>query len=106
MAPSSNPSISVIIPTYGRPVALRQCVASLVSQQYPRESFEVIVVDDGGDPPAISSLPAELARDIHLVLVQQSNQGASVARGAGIASARGRVLAFLDDDCTVPSDYL
>lgn len=106
MTTSPGRFISVIVPTYGRPLSLRRCIASLASQGYPPESFEVIVVDDGGHPPAAGNLSGELPRHIQVVLIRQPHQGASVARAAGIARARGHVLAFLDDDCTVSPDYL
>lgn len=98
--------ISVIIPTYSRPLSLRRCIASLASQRYPPESFEVIVVDDGGDPPAARALSSEPPRNVQILLIHQPHQGAAVARMAGIARTRGQVLAFLDDDCSVPPDYL
>lgn len=100
------PLISVIIPTYCRSVSLRRCIRSLASQQYPRELFEIIAVDDGGNPPATAVLPTELNRNVHLVLLRQVHQGAAAARATGIEHARGKILAFLDDDCTVPPDYL
>jgi len=100
------PLISVIVPTYCRPAPLRRCIVSLASQAYPREAFEVIVVDDGGNPPAAGSLPADLVRDVSLVLLCQPHRGAAAARALGLAHTRGQIVAFLDDDCTVPPDYL
>lgn len=98
--------ISVIIPTYSRPGPLRRCIATLASQTYPRHSFEVIVVDDGGDPPATKSLQDDVVLDLPIVLLRQPNRGAAAARAMGLAHARGPILAFLDDDCTVPPNYL
>jgi glycosyltransferase involved in cell wall biosynthesis len=97
--------ISAIIPTYNRPGFLRRCIASLASQAYPREKFEIIIVDDGSDPPVTTSL-CDSNRDLHIVLLQQANQGRPAALATGIAHTRGPILAFLDDDCTVPPDYL
>ena len=98
--------ISVIIPTYSRPGPLRRCIATLASQTYPRQSFEVIVVDDGGDPPATKCLQDDVVLDLPIVLLRQPNRGAAAARSAGLAHARGPILAFLDDDCTAPPDSL
>ncbi len=101
-----SPLISVIIPTFGRPAPLLRCIASLVSQAYPRESFEVIVVDDGGKPPVARSLPSERSRRVDFRLLEEPHRGVAAARARGIAYARGSILAFLDDDCSVPPDYL
>ncbi len=47
---SSSPTISVIVPTYHRPDALRQTLAALAAvDSTSRESYEIIVVDDGDD---------------------------------------------------------
>lgn len=98
--------ISIIVPTYDRPAALRRCLESIAAQDYPREAFEVIVVDDGGTPAAAGALTDELTRSMRLRLTRQPNRGVSAARSTGIAQAAGTILAFLDDDCTVPRDYL
>jgi glycosyltransferase involved in cell wall biosynthesis len=97
-----KPLVSVVIPTYERPASLTRCMASLSRQEFPRELFEVIVVDDGSNPP----VKGELATNIDVVLLRRSHQGVAAARAAGIAGARGQILAFLDDDCTIPPDYL
>jgi glycosyltransferase involved in cell wall biosynthesis len=97
--------ISAIIPTYNRPGFLRRCIASLASQAYPREKFEIIIVDDGSDPPVTTSLYG-FNSDLNIIHIQQPHNGVAAARTTGIAHARGAILAFLDHDCTVPPDYL
>ena len=42
------PSVSVVIPTHGRPILLRRCLAALRHQEYPAERVEIVVVEDGG----------------------------------------------------------
>jgi glycosyltransferase involved in cell wall biosynthesis len=101
--PPAPPVISVVIPTYGRPLALKRCLASLARQMFPLESVEIIVVDDGGTPPVERE---ELGEFLNLSVVRHPHGGAGSARMAGVAVARAEVLAFLDDDCSVPPDYL
>lgn len=98
--------VSVIIPTHGRPDSLARCLASLAAQAFPRDDFEVVVVDDGGVPPAERTIPSALTDALRPVLIRQSHRGPGVARMAGVRAARGEILAFLDDDCGVPEDYL
>ena len=98
--------ISIIIPTYNRPLALRRCITALAQQAYPPESFEVVVVDDGSHPPAAVNVSGELPGQIQVRLLRRPHRGVGAARAAGVGRARGHVLAFLDDDCTVPPDYL
>ncbi len=42
-----TPRCSIVVPTYQRPVALAACLESLAAQDYPRDRYEVIVVNDG-----------------------------------------------------------
>lgn len=101
--------ISVIIPTYDRPAALARCLEALAHQTLPRECFEVIVCDDGS-PAAVAGLQADLvsrmAPDLDVRLLHQSNAGPAIARNLGAGEARGRYLAFTDDDCRPSSDWL
>lgn len=98
--------ISVIIPTYCRPPAVYQCLSSLSLQAYPSEMFEVIVINDGGDPEPLAGLARQFEKKLQVMILHEPHRGVSGARAVGIGSARGTILAFLDDDITVPSNYL
>jgi glycosyltransferase involved in cell wall biosynthesis len=84
--------VSVIIPAYNAAAYLAQAVASARNQDYA--PLEIIVVDDGSTdttPQVAQSLP-----DIHYL--HQANAGPAAARNAGIQTAHGEILAFLDAD--------
>jgi glycosyltransferase involved in cell wall biosynthesis len=85
------PQLSIIIPSHNRPHMLMNAVHSALAQTV--ENIEVIVVDDGSQPPAI--LPA-LPR-LRLVRLE-TNQGVATARNAGVDAARAEYICFLDDD--------
>jgi GT2 family glycosyltransferase len=89
---------SVVVPTYERPALMARCLAALARQDYPRGRFEVVVVDDGSTRPLADSMPAPPA-DLAVSIVRIRNAGAAGARNVGAAAARGRWLAFTDDDC-------
>ncbi len=96
---------SIVVPTYGRPRALAACLAALARLTYPRERFEVIVVDDGGDADLAAAV--EPARErIDLTLLRCRHGGAAAARNRGAERARGRYLAFTDDDCAPEPKWL
>ena len=97
----AQPRFSVIVPTYRRPEALARCLAGLAQVDYPRQEFEVIVVADGDSP---ARFEAQDGLDARLLVQPRSGPGA--ARNAGAREARGRWLAFLDDDCRPEPGWL
>jgi glycosyltransferase involved in cell wall biosynthesis len=101
----TTPTISVVIPTRDRPTRLRECLDALSRQDYPRGSWEVVVVDDGTPAPervADALAPFRSRHDIQLIA--QQHAGPASARNAGAARARFDYLAFTDDDC-LPHPY-
>lgn len=102
---SSELQFSVIIPTRNRVASLRRCLESLGALDYPRGSYEVIVVNDGGDcNPAEMIETFKLHLDVTLIAVGQ--RGPAAARNSGVALSRFEFLAFIDDDCTADPSWL
>jgi GT2 family glycosyltransferase len=97
--------ISVVIPTYKRPCALQRCLEALCAQTYPADLFEVIVVNDGGQPCPEELLSGILTR-LRVRLVNQENTGPGGARNRGAGEAKYELLAFLDDDCIPAREWL
>ena len=93
----SPPTISAVVPTYNRRVALLRAIESLDRQTLPVN--EIVVVDDGSTDDtvvAVSSLPR--SGRAPLKIRRQSNAGPAAARNAGVAAATAMYIAFLDDD--------
>jgi glycosyltransferase involved in cell wall biosynthesis len=96
---SRPPQFSVVLPTHNRPALLAEAVASVLAQSV--SDFELLVVDDGSEPPAV------VAADDRIRLLRfEENRGPAAARNAGIDAARGTYLAFLDDDDLFTPDRL
>ncbi|MBN2576041.1 MAG: glycosyltransferase [Deltaproteobacteria bacterium] len=98
-------TFSVVIPTHDRPVQLAACLRSLARLRYPNEAFEVIVVDDGSVTP-LGPVVDEARGSLSLRVLRRPNGGPSAARNAGLAVARGRFVAFTDDDCRPEPGWL
>ena len=98
---------SVCICTYNRRESLIEALRSLGEMRVPDETgFEVLVVDNNssdGTAEAVEELDSE---NLPLRYVLEPRQGLSHARNRGISEARGRVIAFLDDDIVVEVDWL
>jgi GT2 family glycosyltransferase len=89
----------VVVPTRDRPGQLSHCVRALAQLDFPRELWELIVVDDGGG--AVVDEPG-----LPLTLLRRPPGGPASARNAGIAAARGDYVAFTDDDCEPDPGWL
>jgi len=90
---SSEVFFSYIIPTIGRP-SVDIAVNSILSQELPQANFEIIVVNDSGNELRESDWRS--SPQVRLVTTNKSER--SFARNSGAAIARGKYLAFLDDD--------
>ncbi len=99
MTGSAAPRVSVVIAAYNGERFLAEALESLFAQDY--DSFEAVFVDDGS-----SDRTAEIAQLFPVRLVAQENQGLPAARNAGLAIARGELVAFLDDDDVLPPTKL
>lgn len=99
------PLVTVVVPTHGRPEALVRCLSALAAQDYPPERFEVIVVDDGGDP-LVGTVVDRFRDSLAVRLLVQPHGGPARARNRGASAASGALLAFTDDDCRPEPDWL
>ncbi|HLH52263.1 MAG TPA: glycosyltransferase [Verrucomicrobiae bacterium] len=89
------PLVSVIVPTYNRPEQLKQALQSILNQTF--QDFEIVVVNDAGSD--IGSVVTPLNQQGNIVALRhETNRGLAAARNTGIRAARGRYIAYLDDD--------
>lgn len=102
---SDNLTFSIIIPTYERPAQISKCLESIAKLDYPKNKFEVVVVDDGSiNPP--EKLVNSYKDRLNITLITQKNAGPAGARNTGAKKASGEFLAFTDDDCVPDSNWL
>lgn len=90
--------LSFIVPVYNVAPYLRMCVASLLSQDYPKDQYEIILVDDGSTDscPEICDEYEKMFDNIHVI--HQPNGGLSAARNSGVRAAHGAYICFVDSD--------
>jgi GT2 family glycosyltransferase len=102
------PLVSVVVPTADRRAILIECLEHLLRQAYPRDRYELIVVDDGsrdGTSAAIRRLSIGRSEPV-IRYAHQPRRGPAAARNAGIELARGDPICFLDDDALAPAHWL
>jgi glycosyltransferase involved in cell wall biosynthesis len=96
------PFVSVIVPVYNGARCLPACIEGILHQSYPREAYEILIVDNGStdDTQAIATqYPVRL-------LVENAVQTSYAARNAGIRAAKGDLIAFTDADCRPRPEWL
>jgi glycosyltransferase involved in cell wall biosynthesis len=87
--------ITVIVPTFDRPVLLRQALQSIRDVEAAGDDLEIeLIIGDNGHKPATKEICAEFGA-IHVLA---EGKGASVGRNAALTQATGEFVAFLDDD--------
>jgi glycosyltransferase involved in cell wall biosynthesis len=101
---STSPLFSIVVAVYNDWALLGRCLQSL-AQQAKRETFEVILVDDGSNEAAPESIRS-WADCYPLTVVRESHAGISVARNRGVQLSRGAILLFVDADCILQTDCL
>ncbi len=98
-----GPRVSVIVPTYNRPEKLVEALKSILNQTY--QNFEVIVVNDCGAD--VGSLISFLDKKHQIAYLRHSkNRDRAAARNSGLKLARGKYIAYLDDDDIFYADHL
>ena len=98
----SVPRFSLVLGTYGRLAEVQRFLDSLVAQTF--QSFELIVVDQN-DGDELEELLAPY-RDKLSIIHLRAERGLSRARNLSMGRARGQIIAFPDDDCWYPADFL
>ena len=96
------PKISVVVPVYNGEATIRTCVEALLGLDYPRDRFEVIIVDNkstDGTRRIVEAYPVTL-------LQEAAVQSSYAARNLGITRASGDIIAFTDADCVPERGWL
>ena len=96
--------VSVVVTYYEAPRALELTLAAIECQTYPRELFEVVIVDDGSRTPL--EAPTDSPLDVRVVHQQDRGFGLARARNTGVRAAEHDIIVFLDCDMMPESRWL
>lgn len=97
---------SVVVCTHNRARLLPVCIDFLSRQTFPREQFEIILVDNASTDETAAVAAGLQERMPNLRVIREPRAGKSFALNTGIRAARGRIVAFLDDDGRAAPDWL
>ena len=97
--------VSVIMPSYQTPPeTLAMTLAALEGQTYPRNLFEVVIVDDGSEPPL--EQPSSTPLDVKVARQERRGFGIARTRNTGARAAAHDILLFLDSDMLAEVDWM
>lgn len=90
--------LSIIVPVYNVEKYIRPCIESIFKQELDETEFEVIIINDGTKDKSMELIDDIIHQHENITIINQENQGLSVARNKGIAIAKGEYILMPDSD--------
>lgn len=96
-----NMFVSIVVPTYQDWSSLRCCIEGLLDQTYPRDSYEIIVVNNCVD----DTIPSWV-EESPITMLSEPKKSSYAARNHGINQSSGEIIGLIDSDCRPTTDWL
>jgi len=97
---------SIVIATYNRKILLEKCLNCLFNQDYPKDRYEIIVVDDGSTDGTWQMVRGRKPSCKLKYLPHSKRKGPAKSRNQGISSSKGEVVIFVDSDILAPPQFI
>lgn len=102
---TEKPYISIIIPVLNGQHHVENCMQSIRGLNYPKDSFEVILIDNGSNDKTVE-LIKKSQHDLDIKIYYNKIKSSYASRNIGIKNAKGEIIAFTDIDCIVDNNWL
>lgn len=96
-----KPFVSIVIPSFNSAHTLGQAIEACLSQDYPKDRLEIIIVDDGS-----SDNIGEIVKGFGIKCIRQERSGPASARNLGWRNSKGDVVCFTDADCIPENNWV
>jgi glycosyltransferase involved in cell wall biosynthesis len=104
---SKVPFVSVIVPTYNMKGLLNDTIQALFNQSYPKDHYEIIIVDNSSTDGTDKMVHAvQASSPCALKYFKKEDHGPGVSRNFGIEKAHGDIIAFTDSDCVADNRWI
>ena len=97
-----NLFISIVVPAFNSEKTIGKCLDSLLAQDYPEDSYEIIVIDNNSTDSTLDIIEKYPV----LKFSEKNYQSAYAARNVGIKVSKGEIIAFIDSDCEADTNWL
>lgn len=101
-----TPTISVIICTYNRADLLANILPTLEEQTLDKDHYEILIIDNNSNDRTQEVAEKFCQTNYNFFYHFEPQQGLSHARNKGWEEAKGKYIAYTDDDCKIPSEWL
>ncbi|PKM91652.1 hypothetical protein CVU82_00365 [Candidatus Falkowbacteria bacterium HGW-Falkowbacteria-1] len=96
------PFVSVVVPVFNDEKRIGKCIESLISQSYPKDKYEIIIVDNNSNDGTV-----EIVKKYPVKILHENNiQSSYAARNLGIKNSKGEIIAFTDSDCIADKNWI
>ncbi len=96
------PFLSIIIPVKNAQETIQKCIDSVIYQSYPREKYEIIIVDNGS-----TDQTTDIVQNYNVkLLINDLTASPYVARNTGLRIAKGKIFCFIDGNCYAHDNWL
>ena len=99
------PKLSVVVPCFNVEHIIERCIEALLTQDYPRENFSIIIVDDRSTDDTGKIIQQYQENDQVKIIKHFKNRGLSAARNSGIKASKSQIVGFLDSDMVVKKHW-
>lgn len=93
--------VSIVVPVRNEEDGIQECITSLMNQDYPKDRYEIIVVDGHSRDSTL-----KLLSKFPIKVIEDDGRGVSDARNKGTEQAKGDIIAFTDGDCTATPGWI
>jgi len=98
--------ISVIVTCFNEEKNIGECLATLVTQEYPYGKYEIVISDGGSKDRTQEIVNFFSKKETDIRLVIEAKKGTAAGRNAGIKASKYDYIAFIDADCEAPANWL
>jgi glycosyltransferase involved in cell wall biosynthesis len=100
----ANPLITIVIPVWNQEKYIGRCLRSLLAQTFPRDDFEIVVINDGSIDKTPYAL--DLFRDEIRIIINEVNIGLPASLNKAISTVRSPFVVRVDSDDYVSRDFI
>ncbi|MBF0105393.1 MAG: glycosyltransferase [Deltaproteobacteria bacterium] len=98
--------ISVVVVCYNEITNIRECLQSLVCQDYPQSDYEILVIDNDSNDGTKDILAEYALQNNNMTWLVNQTRGIAGSRNRGIEKSKHDLIAFIDADCIAPKSWL